>query len=86
LLDNYGKLVNELMSELDPTIAEPIKQRPLYIETVGMTGPISVTRIVHTGEPGEGPSKDYEFSAETVEEHIEAGYIAACEALKVTGK
>ncbi|MBA2594609.1 MAG: FAD-dependent oxidoreductase [Gammaproteobacteria bacterium] len=86
LLDNYGKLVNELMSELDPTIAEPIKQRPLYIETIGTTGPISVTRIVHTGEPGEGPSKDYEFSAETVEEHIEGGYIAACQALKATGK
>ncbi|MGH8513386.1 MAG: DUF3734 domain-containing protein [Gammaproteobacteria bacterium] len=43
---------------------------------------MSVTRIVHTGEPGEGPSKDYEFSAETVEEHIEVGYIAACEVLE----
>ena len=74
------------MSELDPTIAERVKQHPLYIETVGTTRAISVTRIIHTGEPGEGPSKDYEFSAETVEEHIEVGYIAACEALKATGK
>ncbi|MGH8549885.1 MAG: FAD-dependent oxidoreductase [Methylococcales bacterium] len=82
LLDGYKKLVDELMNELDPTVADRIRQRPLYIDTVGTTGPVSITRIVHDGEPGEGPSKDYEFSTETIAEHISSGYAAACGILK----
>jgi NADPH-dependent 2,4-dienoyl-CoA reductase/sulfur reductase-like enzyme/predicted acylesterase/phospholipase RssA len=82
LLDSYGKLVNQLMGEVDPNIAEQIRTQPLYLETAGRTGPLSVTRIVHTGEPGEQSSKDFEFSAQTVEQHIVAGYEAARQALK----
>lgn len=81
MIENYQRLVEELMSHLDPAAAEHVRQRPYYIETIGQSGPLSITRIVRTGEAGEGPSKDYEFSAETVEQHIQEGYRAACRAL-----
>jgi predicted acylesterase/phospholipase RssA len=81
LLDDYKKLVDELMKELEPTAAERMRQHPLYIDTVGTTGPISIVRIVHEGEPGEGPGKEYEFSAETIEKHINSGYAEACRVL-----
>lgn len=81
LLDSYKKLVEELMNELEPAAAERIRQRPLYIDTVGTTGPVSIIRILHQGEPGEGPSKDYEFSAQTIAEHIDSGYATACRIL-----
>ncbi|HTT08175.1 MAG TPA: FAD-dependent oxidoreductase [Gammaproteobacteria bacterium] len=83
-IENYKQLVQNLIDRLAPDAATQIRQHPLYIETVGQTGPISITRIVHEGEPGEGPSKDYEFSAETIDEHIAAGYAAARKALGVS--
>ncbi len=82
LLDSYGKLVDELMNEVDPAVASRIRQRPLYIDTAGTTGPLSITRIVYDEEPGEGPSKDYEFSSKTIAEHIAVGYKTACEVLE----
>ncbi|MCI0653196.1 MAG: FAD-dependent oxidoreductase [Methylococcaceae bacterium] len=81
MIENYKKLVEEIMSRLDPAVAEHVKQRPLYIETIGQSGPLSITRIVHDEEKGEGPSKDYEFSTKTVEQHIQGGYKAACRVL-----
>jgi NADPH-dependent 2,4-dienoyl-CoA reductase/sulfur reductase-like enzyme/predicted acylesterase/phospholipase RssA len=82
LLDSYGKLVDELMNELDPAVANRIRQRPLYIDTAGTTGPLSITRIVYDEEPGEGPSKDYEFSSRTIAEHIANGYKTARDVLE----
>lgn len=84
IIENYKQLVQNLVDQLAPDAATQVKQHPLYIETVGQSGPISITRIIHEGEPGEGPSKDYEFSAETVKEHITTGYKAARKALGVS--
>ncbi|MGH8553536.1 MAG: DUF3734 domain-containing protein, partial [Methylococcales bacterium] len=86
MIENYKKLVEEIMSQLDPAVAEHLKQRPLYIETIGQSGPLSITRIVHEGEKGEGPSKDYEFSTKTVAQHIQEGYKAACRVLDGSAK
>ncbi len=84
IVENYKQLVQNLVNQLAPEAATQARQHPLYIETVGQSGPISVTRIVHEGEAGEGPSRDYEFSAETIQEHITGGYAAACKALGVS--
>lgn len=84
LIDNCRQLVGDLIHRLDPDAAAQMMQHPLYIETMGQIRPISITRIVHQGEPGEGPSKDYEFSTETVREHIAAGYAVALRTLAKT--
>jgi len=82
LIDNYRKLVEEIMTYLEPAEIERITQRPLYIHTMGDSAPISITRIVHEGEEGEPPSKDYDFSRKSIEEHIEHGYRVARRVLK----
>jgi NTE family protein len=74
LIESYRKLVEEIVSYLDPEAADQVMQRPRYIETMGDTAPLSITRIVHEGEEGEPPSKDYDFSRKSVEEHIQEGY------------
>jgi NTE family protein len=74
LIENYRKLVEEILSYLDAKAADQIMQRPRYIETMGDSAPLSITRIVHEGEEGEPPSKDYDFSRKSIEEHIEEGY------------
>jgi len=84
LIENYKQLVGDLVDRLEPDVAAQFMHHPLYIETVGQSGPLSILRIVHKGEPGEGPSKDYEFSAESAEEHIATGYKTARRALGVS--
>jgi len=74
LIDNYRKLIEEIMSYLGPTEVEQMKQRPRYIQAMGDSGSISITRIVHEGEDGEPASKDYDFSRKSIEEHKEEGY------------
>ena len=80
-IDDYRRLVEEIISNLDPKIAEQIKRRPHYIETVGEAGPLSITRI--TREPVEGVSisRDYEFSRKTVDQYIAQGYAVTAKTL-----
>ena len=58
-------------------VIEQIKQIPLYIQTMGDPGLLSITRIVRETEEGESASKDNDFSGKTIEEHKEKGYKAA---------
>ncbi|MGB7292815.1 MAG: FAD-dependent oxidoreductase [Thermodesulfobacteriota bacterium] len=74
LIENYRKLTEEIMSHLEPSVAEQIKRRPRYIQTMVNSGPVSITRIIHKGEEHEPPSKDYDFSRQSIEEHIKEGY------------
>lgn len=85
LLDNYRKLIEEIMGYLETEEVEQVMQRPLYIETMGDTAPLSITRIVHEGEEGEPPSKDYDFSRKSIEEHIHEGYRVAKKILEGEG-
>ncbi len=62
------------MSYLEPSVVERIKHRPRYIQTIGDYHSISITRILHEGEEGEPPSKDYDFSWKSIEEHKKEGY------------
>jgi NADPH-dependent 2,4-dienoyl-CoA reductase/sulfur reductase-like enzyme/predicted acylesterase/phospholipase RssA len=74
LIDNYKRLVEEMMGYLEPGVVEQIKHRPVYIRTMGDAPPVSITRIVREGEGGEPASKDYDFSRKSIEEHEKEGY------------
>ncbi|CAL1241901.1 FAD-dependent oxidoreductase [Candidatus Methylocalor cossyra] len=82
LIKNFRDLVEQLMQALDPAVAEQIRQRPNYIETMGETCTAAIVRFVHEGEPGESAAKDYDFSRHTIEEHIAHGYRLAKERLE----
>jgi NTE family protein len=84
-IDNYRKLVEEAMESLDPKKAEQIRKRPRYIETVGETCPMSVTRINREPVEGESVGRDYEFSRKSIEQHIADGYTITAKTLKAAG-
>jgi hypothetical protein len=52
-IDDYRQLVEEIMTSLEPKTAEQIRRRPRYIETVGETSPVSITRINREAVEGE---------------------------------
>ncbi|MGB0055828.1 MAG: DUF3734 domain-containing protein, partial [Methyloceanibacter sp.] len=67
-IDNYRKLVEEVMASPDPKTAEQITKRPRYIETVGEACPLSVTRINREPVEGESVGRDYEFSRKSIDQ------------------
>jgi len=81
LLDRYRQLVEEIMGRLEPRLIEQIKHNPLYLQTMGEAPPLAITRIVHEGEEGEPPSKDYDFSRTSIEMHQREGYRIAVQVL-----
>jgi NTE family protein len=84
-IDNYRKLVEEVMASLDPKTAEQITKRPRYIETMGEACPMSVTRITREPVEGEPATRDYEFSRKSIEQHIADGYALTEKTLKAAG-
>ena len=84
-IDNYRKLVEEVMASLDPKTAEQISKRPRYIETVGEACPLSITRITREWVEGESPTRDYEFSRKSIDQHIADGYAQTMKTLKTAG-
>jgi NTE family protein len=80
-IDDYRQLVDEILAEVEPKLAEQIKRRPRYIETVGEAAPLSVTRINRAPAEGELVSRDYEFSRKSIEELISQGYTEAAKTL-----
>jgi NADPH-dependent 2,4-dienoyl-CoA reductase/sulfur reductase-like enzyme/predicted acylesterase/phospholipase RssA len=84
-IDNYRKLIEDVMASLDPKTAEQISKRPRYIETVGEACPMSVTRITREPVEGESASRDYEFSRRSIEHHIAQGYALTMKTLKSDG-
>ena len=81
-IDGYRKLVEEIMGSLEPKLAEQIKRRPRYIETVGEACPLSITRITREAVEGEPVSRDYEFSRQSIDQHIAQGYAIATKILQ----
>jgi NTE family protein len=69
-IDDYRQLVEEIMASVEPNTAAQIRRRPRYIETVGETCPLSVTRINREPVEGESLSRDYEFSRKSIDQLI----------------
>jgi Patatin phospholipase len=85
-MDDYRQLVEEIMTSVEPKTAEQIRRRPRYIETVGETSPLSVTRINREPVAGESISRDYEFSRASIDQLIAQGYAIAVKTLERQAK
>jgi NTE family protein len=85
-IDDYRQLVEEIMSSVEPKVAEQIRRRPRYIETVGEVCPLSVTRINRKPIEGESVSRDYEFSRKSIDQLIAQGYAIAAKTLERRAK
>ena len=81
-INDYRRLVEEIIANLEPTIAEKIKRRPHYIETVGEAGPLSITRITREPVEGESTPQDYEFSRKSIDQYIARGYAVTAKTLE----
>jgi predicted acylesterase/phospholipase RssA len=81
LLHDFHKLVEEILGEVTPDKLMQIKQRPRYIQLMGDIAPIAITRIVREVVEDEPLSKDYDFSAMSIEQHKRSGYNMAQQAL-----
>jgi NADPH-dependent 2,4-dienoyl-CoA reductase/sulfur reductase-like enzyme/predicted acylesterase/phospholipase RssA len=81
-IDGYRQLVEEIVGYLEPKLAEQVRRRPRYIETVGEACPLSITRITREAVEGEPVSRDYEFSRQSIDQHIAQGYAIAAKVLQ----
>jgi predicted acylesterase/phospholipase RssA len=81
-IDGYRQLVEEIMANVEPKLAEQIRRRPRYIETVGESSPLSITRFTREAVEGEAVSRDYEFSRQSIDQHIAQGYQIAAKILR----
>ncbi|MEO8839852.1 MAG: patatin-like phospholipase family protein, partial [Herbaspirillum sp.] len=77
LVHDFQALVSEVMVAVDPEIAARLRQRPRYVHLMGRDGATSITRIVRDGSAQEPLAADYDFSSQTVNRHIRAGYLTA---------
>jgi NADPH-dependent 2,4-dienoyl-CoA reductase/sulfur reductase-like enzyme/predicted acylesterase/phospholipase RssA len=74
LVEDFRKLVTEIVGWLDDESARKVKERPNYIQLVGSAAPMSVTQIVRAGEVGEPSSRDYDFSRAAIDRNDDEGY------------
>ena len=81
LLHDFRRLVEEILVEVPPERLVQIKQRPRYIQLMGDIAPTSITRVVREMAETEPLSKDYDFSALSIEMHKQSGYTATLKAL-----
>jgi len=81
LVEDFRKLVDEIMGWLDDESARKVKERPSYIQLVGNAAPMSVTQIVRVSEAGEPASRDYDFSRAAIDRNEDEGYRLARAAL-----
>lgn len=81
LLHDFRRLVEEILVDVSPERLMQIKQRPRYIQLMGDIAPTTITRIVREVSEDEPLSKDYDFSALSIEQHQQSGYSATQKAL-----
>jgi NTE family protein len=81
-VDDFQKLVTELMSELPPDAAARQRQQPRYIQLMGQDAPMTITRIVREGSEADPPSLDFDFSSATLMHMKDTGYRMARKAIR----
>jgi NTE family protein len=82
LLHDFRRLVDDILVDVSPEKLMQIKQRPRYIQLMGDIAPTIITRVVREMAEDEPLSKDYDFSALSIEQHKQRGYSATLDALK----
>ncbi|AYH44987.1 FAD-dependent oxidoreductase [Azoarcus sp. DN11] len=74
LVNDFRRLVDEIVAELPAATAERIRHRPRFIALMGEDAPMTITRIIREDSEDEPSSKDYDFSRLTIDQLIESGY------------
>ncbi len=75
LIQNFRALVDEIMEiALGADAMTRLKSRPRYVQLMGDTAPMMVTRIVREGEAGEPSSRDYDFSRASIRQNRAEGH------------
>lgn len=82
IMEDYRRLVRELSELMDEEQLEKMKSRPLYIETMKRTGPVSITRFERKEDKGEMSSRDYDFSWSSISKNMKKGYSEAKKTLR----
>ncbi|MBN9225757.1 MULTISPECIES: FAD-dependent oxidoreductase [Legionella] len=82
LINSYKKLIEQILRFCEPTVAEEIRQLPVYIQIMGDSAIQSITRIIREVGKNEPYSWDSDFSKETIEQHKKNGYKTANRILK----
>jgi NTE family protein len=82
LMHDFRRLVDDILVDVSPEKLMQIKQRPRYIQLMGDIAPTIITRVVREMAEDEPLSKDYDFSALSIEQHKQRGYSATLRALE----
>lgn len=71
---DFRRLVDAMLQELPPQVANRIRHRPQFMRLMGEEAPMTVTRIVRTSRRNETISSDFDFSDQSLKELISEGY------------
>jgi NTE family protein len=82
LVHDFRRLVDDILIDVSPEKLMQIKQRPRYIQLMGDIASTIITRVVREMAEDEPLSKDYDFSALSIEQHKQRGYSATLGALE----
>lgn len=80
----YRKLIDHLLTHLDPAEAARIKHFPGYIQLMGDGGATTITRFERQRQ--ESASLDYDFSLKSIKTHQVEGYAIAMKVLRGDGR
>jgi NADPH-dependent 2,4-dienoyl-CoA reductase/sulfur reductase-like enzyme/predicted acylesterase/phospholipase RssA len=81
VLEDFRKLVDDILEHMEPAAASQMRQRPRYVELMGAETQSDVLRIVRESRVGMPASQDLDFSRSSIDMHMRAGHAAAIDAL-----
>jgi NADPH-dependent 2,4-dienoyl-CoA reductase/sulfur reductase-like enzyme/predicted acylesterase/phospholipase RssA len=75
LISSFKKLVDGILTFCEPEMVQEVRQHPAYIQLMGDSRVLSITRIIRNMNQEDEPNAwDSDFSRDTIENHIEKGY------------
>jgi NADPH-dependent 2,4-dienoyl-CoA reductase/sulfur reductase-like enzyme/predicted acylesterase/phospholipase RssA len=77
LVNSFKQLIRLILKFCEPDLVHEITQLPVFIQTMGDPGVLSVTRFVREVDKDGLYSWDSDFSRKTIEDHKVKGYEAA---------
>ena len=80
-LRDFRNLVDDIQGDLPLAAARRLRNNPLYIQLMGEDAPMQITRIVRENSEDDGDSRDYDFSAPTLQQLRDSGYAMAKKAI-----
>jgi len=81
LVQDFRKLVDDIVNYVEPSALSQIKNSPRYIQLMGDLSKMDITRIIREGKEQEPLSRDYDFSKASIEWNMKDGYNLAKQAL-----